>query len=73
MRDLVTTNDAVLLNYVQVLLEDAGIGVAVFDGSMSAVQGSLGAVQKRLAVPEDSWAQARRLLDEAGLSQWIVR
>ncbi|HEX9881373.1 MAG TPA: DUF2007 domain-containing protein [Hyphomicrobium sp.] len=73
MRDLVTTNDPVLLNYVQVLLEDAGIGVAVFDGNMSAVQGSLGAVQKRLAVPEDNWADARRLLDEAGLGQWIVR
>jgi hypothetical protein len=73
MRDLVTSNDPVLLNYVEVLLEDAGIGVAVFDGNMSAVQGTLGAVQKRLAVPEESWDQARRLLDEAGLGQWIVQ
>jgi hypothetical protein len=73
MRDLVTSNDPVLLNYVQVLLEDAGIGVAVFDGNMSAVQGTLGAVQKRLAVPEDSLADARRILEEAGLGEWIVR
>jgi len=73
MRDLVTSNDPVLLNYVEVLLGDAGIDVAVFDGNMSAVQGSLGAVQKRLAVPEESWLAARRLLDEAGLGQWIVR
>jgi hypothetical protein len=73
MRDLVTSNDPVLLNYVEVLLEDAGIGVAVFDGNMSAVQGTLGAVQKRLVVPEESWAQARRLLDEAGLGKWIVQ
>ncbi len=73
MRDLLTTNDPVLLNFVQVLLEDAGIGVAVFDGNMSAVQGTLGAVQKRLAVPEENWAAARLLLDEAGLGQWIVR
>jgi hypothetical protein len=73
MRDLVMTNDPVLLSYAQVLLEDAGIGVAVFDGNMSAVQGTLGAVQKRLAVPEESWAVARRLLDEAGLGQWAVR
>ncbi len=72
MRDLVTSNDPVLLNYVQVLLEDAGIGVAVFDGNMSSVQGTLGAVQMRLAVPEESWPEARRLLDEAGLGQWIV-
>jgi hypothetical protein len=73
MRDLVTTNDPVLLNYMQVLLKDAGIDVAVFDGNMSSVQGTLGAVQQRLAVPEEHWAQARRLLDEAGLGQWIVQ
>jgi hypothetical protein len=73
MRDLVTSNDPVLLNYIEVLLHDAGIDVAVFDGNMSAVQGTLGAVQKRLAVPEDRLAAARRLLDEAGLGQWIVR
>ena len=73
MRDLVTTNDPVLLNFVEVLLQNAGIGVAVFDGNMSAIQGALGAVQTRIMVPEDSWAQASRLLDEAGLGQWIVK
>jgi hypothetical protein len=71
MRDLVTSDDPVLLNYVQVLLEDAGIDVAVFDGNMSTVQ--LGAVHQRLCVPEESWADARRLLDEAGLGRWIPR
>jgi len=72
MRDLVTSNDPVLLNYVQVLLKDAGIDVAVFDGNMSTVQGTLGAVQQRIAVPEEAWSRARRILDEAGLGQWIV-
>jgi hypothetical protein len=72
MRDLVTTNDPVLLSYVEALLGDAGIDVAVFDGNMSAVQGTLGAVQKRLAVPQESWTAARRLLDEAGLGHWIL-
>ncbi len=51
MRDLVTTNDPVLLSYLKVLLEGAGIEFAVFDGNMSAVQGTLGAVAQRLAVP----------------------
>jgi len=72
MRDLLTSNDPVLLNYVQVLLRDAGIDTAVFDGNMSTVQGTLGAVQQRIAVPQESWAAARRLLDEAGLGKWIV-
>ena len=73
MRELVTSNDPVLLNYLQVLLNDAGIEVSVFDGNMSAVQGTLPALQQRLAVAEEDWAQARRLLDEAGLGQWIVQ
>lgn len=73
MRELVTSNDPVLLSYLQVLLNDAGIEVSVFDGNMSAVQGTLIAVQQRLAVAQEDWAQARRLLDEAGLGQWIVQ
>lgn len=73
MRELVTSNDPVLLSYLQALLNDAGIEVTVFDRNMSAVQGTLVAVQQRLAVPEDDWAQARRLLDEAGLGQWITQ
>ena len=58
------------------LVIDAGntnVVFAVFDGNMSAIQGTLGAVQKRLAVPEERWAQARRLLNEAGLGQWIAQ
>lgn len=73
MRELVTSNDPVLLSYLQVLLNDAGIEVSVFDGNMSSVQGTLSAVQQRLAVAEEDWAQARRLLDEAGLGQWVVQ
>jgi hypothetical protein len=73
MRDLVTTNDPVLLSYLKVLLEGAGIESVVFDGNMSAVQGTLGAVSQRLAVPADSWEAARRLLEEADLGQWMVK
>ena len=72
MRDLVTTNDPVLLSYLMVLLEGAGIEAVVFDGNMSSVQGSLGAVAQRLAVPAESWDAARRLLVEADLGQWMV-
>lgn len=72
MRELVTTNDPVLLSYLTVLLEGAGIQAAVFDGNMSAVQGTLGAVSKRLMVAEDRWEAARRLLVDAELGQWIT-
>ena len=71
MRDLVTTNDPVLLNYLTVLLQGAGIESVIFDSNMSSVQGTLGAVTQRLAVPEDRWDAARRLLVEADLGHWV--
>jgi hypothetical protein len=73
MRDLVTTNDPVLLNYLVVLLGDAGIEACVFDGNMSVVQGTLGAVAQRLAVPTEKWETARRILLDADLGQWMVK
>jgi DNA-binding response OmpR family regulator len=72
MRDLVTTDDPVLLNFIQALLREAGIMAVVFDSNMSAVRGALGIVQHRIAVPEESWIAACRLLEEADLGQWIV-
>ncbi|MGI9404366.1 MAG: DUF2007 domain-containing protein [Hyphomicrobium sp.] len=72
MRDLIRTNDPVLLNFVQTLLHDAGIEAAVFDGNMSTVQGTLGAILQRIAVPEDRWVSACRILREADLKEWIL-
>ena len=41
MRDLMRTNDPVLLNFVQTLLREAGIEAVIFDGNMSALQGTV--------------------------------
>jgi len=66
------TNDPVLLNFVQTLLHEAGIAAVVFDGNMSAVQGTLGAILQRVAVPEERWVDACRILREADLKEWIL-
>ena len=72
MRDLMRTNDPVLLNFVQTLLREAGIEAVIFDGNMSAMQGTLGAILQRIAVPEDRWADACRILRGADLKEWIL-
>ncbi|MDH4983772.1 DUF2007 domain-containing protein [Hyphomicrobium sp. D-2] len=72
MRDLVATNDPILLSYLLAILREAGIEAFVFDRNMSSVQGSLGAVTQRVSVPEDHWEAAKRLLIEADLGQWIL-
>jgi hypothetical protein len=66
MRVLATSNDPVRLSFLTALLADAGIAAVLLDAHTSAIEGSIGAIPRRLAVaPEDEW-RARRVLKEAG-------
>ena len=66
MRVLVASNDPVRLSFLTVLLADAGITAVVLDAHTSAVEGSIGAIPRRLMVPAEDEARARRILVEAG-------
>jgi hypothetical protein len=68
MVEIVRTNDLVLLGFLQSMLENANIPVFVADSHMSALEGMIGVFPRRIMVPEDRLAQARRLIAEAGLS-----
>lgn len=71
MRELMITNDPVLLGYVEVLLADQGISSLVFDQHISVVEGSIGAFPRRLMVSGEHWPRAARVMHDAGLSAWI--
>ena len=62
MRDVLKTNDAVLLNFAEALLADAGIASVVFDTHMSIMDGSLGVLPRRLMVPEEDYTRAKTVL-----------
>ena len=66
MRVLLRSNDPVRLSFLTVLLADAGIGSVLLDTHASLVEGSIGAIQRRLAVAADDEARARRVLADAG-------
>jgi hypothetical protein len=68
MVEIVRTNDLVLMGFLQSLLEDANIPVLVADSHMSAMEGMIGVFPRRLLVPDDHAAQARRLIRDAGLA-----
>lgn len=72
MRELMRTNDPVLLNFVENLLGDAGIGSVILDANMSIMEGSIGMLPRRLMVADDHEASARRILREADLGQWLI-
>jgi hypothetical protein len=67
MREIVRTNDAVLVSAIEALLKGARIPHVVLDQNMSVLEGSLGILPRRVLVPEEHAAAARRLLNEAGL------
>lgn len=66
MRTVLATNDPVRLSFLAALLRDAGITAILLDSHVSAVEGSIGAIPRRLAVAEQDWPQVRRILTEAG-------
>lgn len=67
MKELIRTNDAVILSFAESLLKDAGIMTMVADQSMSVLEGSLGLLPRRLLVEEDRAEEARVILTDAGL------
>ncbi len=68
MKELLRTNDLVLISRIEALLAGADIPCLVLDTHMSALEGSLGFLPRRVAVADDWWPQARRVLSEAGLA-----
>lgn len=67
MKELIRTNDLVVISFAEALMRDAGIGFFVADGNMSIMEGSLGVLPRRLMVEDDRIDQARRLLADAGI------
>jgi len=67
MRELVRTNDMVLVSAIGALLDGAQIPHVVLDQNMSVLEGSLGILPRRVLVPDDRVPAARRLLVDAGL------
>lgn len=67
MQELIRTNDAVLISFVESLMKEAGIRYFVADQNTSIMEGSLGVLPRRIMVDADRADQARRILEDAGV------
>jgi hypothetical protein len=65
MREILKSNNAVELNFAEVVLRDAGIQVVVLDTHMSILDGSMVIIPRRLMVPDHDEVRARVILKEA--------
>jgi hypothetical protein len=68
VRELVRTNDAVLISAIEALLKGAHIVHMVVDQNMSVLEGSIGIFPRRILVSEDEFDNARQLLADAGFA-----
>lgn len=67
MKILLQTNDAVLISFIESLLNEANIAHAVLDGHMSIMEGSIGILPRRVLVDDDDWRRAVEIVTEAGV------
>ena len=72
MREILRTNDAVLLSFLESLFREAEVHFLVADVHMSIVEGSIGAFPRRFMVLDDDVATARQLIADAGLAHELV-
>ena len=68
MRELVRTNDIVLVSAIGALLDGAHIAHFVADQNISIIEGSLGILPRRILVQDEDVDAARQVLADAGLS-----
>ena len=72
MREIIRTNDLVVLSYADTVLKDAGIEPLIMDTNMSVMEGSIGLFPRRMMVIDDDEYSARRALEAAGLGKWLI-
>ena len=65
MKELIRTNDPVFLSWIQATLAEEGVETVIFDQYTSAVEGSIGALPRRVMVLDEDFERARRILDAA--------
>jgi hypothetical protein len=66
MRVVAASNNPVRLSFLTALLADAGIETILLDAHASAMDGSIGAIPRRLCVATNDEDRARRVLRDAG-------
>ncbi len=65
VKEILRSNDPILLSWAEALLRDAGFEPVLFDEHASNIEGSISAIQRRLMAPDDQAEPAERLLREA--------
>ena len=65
MKELLRSNDLVMLSWMKSVLDEANIEVFVMDEQMSVLEGSAAAIPRRVMVSEENHAEAIKVMKAA--------
>ncbi len=68
MKELIRTTDPTVIPYVTALLEGEGIALFVMDVHMSALEGSIGILPRRVMVRDQDLADAQVILRDNNIA-----
>jgi hypothetical protein len=66
VRELLRSNEMVFLSWLDALLKSEDIEIFMLDGHMSVLEGSAGAILRRVMVADEDYDRAKRVLQDAG-------
>jgi hypothetical protein len=69
--EIVRTNNVAAISAVEGLLSAAGIPCFVADRDMSVIDGLISAIQMRVLVSDEREQEARELLADSDLAEWL--
>jgi Putative prokaryotic signal transducing protein len=72
MREILRSNDWVVMGFARTVLHGAGIYSLLADQHISMMEGSIGAFPRRLLVWDKDWPAAYHALSGAGLGASLV-
>lgn len=73
MKAILKTTNPATLNFAEAVLKDAEIPAFIMDQHVSLIEGSIGAIPRRLMVADEDANAAIRALELAGLEKEIYR
>ncbi len=65
MKELLRTNDLVLISWAEAMLRGRDIPTFVLDSHMSVLEGSANAIPRRLMVADEDFPAAKQLIEAA--------
>ena len=64
VKEILRTNNLILISRVQSILNDAGIQNKLLDTHASNIEGNISAIQRRLVVSNDDFQQSQKLIND---------